>query len=58
MVSGQNEYKGTVVDTETYVTLPYINIGILIKGIGIVSAEKGVFYLQIDSNSYTQLNTL
>ncbi len=44
---GQKDYKGQVIDTETRLPIPYVNIGILEKGIGTVSDEEGEFHLYI-----------
>jgi len=46
-VQGQNLFSGTMVDATTNEPLPYVNIGILNKGIGTVSNEEGKFVLKI-----------
>lgn len=46
----QNEFKGVVKDVKTNEPLPFVNIGVLNKGIGTVSDENGNFYLYIDSS--------
>lgn len=41
--------SGTVVDSSTGEPVPWVNIGVLNKGIGTVSQEDGRFYLQLDA---------
>ncbi len=58
LLYGQHDYKGIVIDSKTKETLPYVNIGILNKGIGTVSDNEGVFHLNIDTNNFTKNDTL
>nr|WP_299345824.1 carboxypeptidase-like regulatory domain-containing protein [Allomuricauda sp.] len=44
---GQKDYKGKIVDSETGKPIPYVNIGIVNKGIGTVSDEEGLFHLEL-----------
>ncbi|MEM9362588.1 MAG: carboxypeptidase-like regulatory domain-containing protein [Bacteroidota bacterium] len=53
LVSAQKDYKGRVLDAKTNTPIPYVNIGIVNKGIGTVSDEEGLFHLPLDT---TQLN--
>lgn len=46
----QQDYKGKVVDAETGEPIPYVNIGVVEKGIGTVSDEEGLFNLYLKSN--------
>jgi hypothetical protein len=46
----QKDYKGKIVDSKTGVTIPYVNIGIVEKGIGTVSDEEGLFHLYFEKN--------
>ena len=46
-VQSQDYFTGTLVDAFTSEPLPYVNIGILDKGIGTVSNEDGKFILKI-----------
>ena len=46
-VHGQTAYKGIVVDAETDHPIPYVNIGIVGRGIGTVSDIHGIFLLDI-----------
>ena len=50
----QQDYKGQVVDTKTGQPIPYVNIGIVEKGIGTVSDEEGKFHLYITPNTFDQ----
>ncbi|MDO6471923.1 carboxypeptidase-like regulatory domain-containing protein [Maribacter sp. 1_MG-2023] len=47
-VLGQDTYKGLVVDKTTKQPLPFVNIGVVGKGMGTVSDENGLFYLYLD----------
>ncbi|BFP42911.1 hypothetical protein FGF1_37560 [Flavobacteriaceae bacterium GF1] len=47
---GQKDYKGKVVDSKTGEPIPYVNIGIVEKGIGTVSDEEGLFHLYFQKN--------
>ena len=49
---GQINYKGQILDAKTEQPLPYVNIGIIGKGVGTVSDEEGFFYLEIDRSRY------
>jgi hypothetical protein len=47
---GQRDYKGKVIDAATNKVIPYVNIGIIEKGIGTVSDEEGHFHLYFQKN--------
>lgn len=47
-VFGQTLYKGQVIDASSNQPLPYVNIGIVDKGVGTVSDEEGFFRLAIN----------
>ncbi|NER11138.1 carboxypeptidase-like regulatory domain-containing protein [Muriicola jejuensis] len=42
----QNDFKGVVLDAQSREPIPYVNIGVIGKGIGTVSDEAGMFYLE------------
>ncbi|NNK11042.1 MAG: carboxypeptidase-like regulatory domain-containing protein [Flavobacteriaceae bacterium] len=48
----QQDYKGIIVDQKTNQPIPFVNIGIVDKGIGTVSNEDGVFHLELDPGLY------
>ena len=48
IASAQNDYKGRVLDAITNAPIPYVNIGIVDKGIGTVSDEEGLFHLPLN----------
>ncbi len=58
MVHAQKDYKGIVVDGTTKEVLPFVNIGIIGKGIGTVSDEEGVFHLEINTAYYSERDSL
>jgi hypothetical protein len=43
----QQDFKGLIVDDITNEPIPYVNIGILQKGVGTVSDEQGLFHLEL-----------
>lgn len=43
--------KGTVTDAKTNAPLPYVNIGVIGKGIGTVTDDKGHYSLSLNQNS-------
>ena len=43
----QRDYKGKIVDAQTGVPVPYVNIGIVNMGIGTVGDEEGIFHLEL-----------
>lgn len=49
LVHAQQDYKGKVVDSETGKPIPYVNIGVVEKGIGTVTDEEGIFNLYLKS---------
>nr|WP_273569110.1 carboxypeptidase-like regulatory domain-containing protein [Maribacter sp. Hal144] len=57
-VSAQLQYNGTVKDIETNNPLPYVNIGVLNKGVGTVTDEDGRFALPINRNRISLTDTL
>ncbi len=48
LVLAQKDYKGLVLDEKTNTPIPYVNIGIVDKGVGTVSDEAGLFHLALD----------
>ena len=48
----QRDYKGQTVDAKTGEPVPYVNIGIVDKGVGTVSDEDGVFHLPMDTSVF------
>ncbi|MEP2237759.1 MAG: carboxypeptidase-like regulatory domain-containing protein, partial [Maribacter sp.] len=50
----QHQFKGTVLDADTKETLPFVNIGIVNKGVGTVSDFDGKFYLEIDKGNFSK----
>lgn len=48
----QLNYKGQILDAKTQEPLPYVNIGIVGKGVGTVTDEEGLFYLAIDTSKF------
>lgn len=46
----QKEYEGKVIDASTGEPIPYVNIGIVEKGIGTITDEQGLFYLGFKNN--------
>ncbi|WP_350286033.1 carboxypeptidase-like regulatory domain-containing protein [uncultured Croceitalea sp.] len=58
LVCGQKEYKGRLLDSETNLPLPYVNIGIVDKGIGTVSDEKGLFHFDLSSAKISDIDEI
>ncbi len=54
----QKDYKGIILDASTKECIPYVNIGILKKGLGTVSDEKGIFHLELNPSEFTQKDIL
>ncbi len=54
----QQDYKGIMVDAITKKPIPYVNIGIVNRGIGTVSDEEGLFHLPLNKEAYTQFDSL
>ncbi|MEM9076455.1 MAG: carboxypeptidase-like regulatory domain-containing protein [Bacteroidota bacterium] len=52
LVSAQKDYKGRVLDAKTNTPIPYVNIGIVNRGIGTVSDEDGIFHLPLDTSKF------
>ncbi len=48
----QVDFKGKLIDAKTGNPVPYVNIGIVDKGIGTVSDEEGLFHLEFDPKRY------
>jgi hypothetical protein len=44
----QRDYKGQTIDAKTGEPVPYVNIGIVDRGVGTVSDENGIFHLPLD----------
>ncbi len=57
-VHSQKDYKGVIFDVQTKQPIPYVNIGIVGKGVGTVSDEHGVFHLELNPLLYTAKDTL
>ncbi|MGO4921056.1 carboxypeptidase-like regulatory domain-containing protein [Maribacter spongiicola] len=57
-VFSQTVFKGVVTDADTGLTLPYVNIGIIDKGLGTVSDEYGAFNFLFDTAKLSDLDTL
>ena len=54
----QKDFKGVLVDAKTNETIPYVNIGIVNRGIGTVSDEEGLFHLLLNPANYSIRDTL
>ncbi|MFA5296688.1 MAG: carboxypeptidase-like regulatory domain-containing protein [Lutibacter sp.] len=48
--SQEREIKGKIVDIQSNLPLPYVNIGIANKGVGTVSNDNGAFILKLNEN--------
>lgn len=48
----QIDYHGQILEAKTQEPLPYVNIGIVGKGVGTVTDEEGLFYLAIDTSKF------
>jgi len=57
-IRAQQDFKGTLIDTKTGETLPYVNIGIVNRGVGTVSDEKGSFHLELNKEDYSHSDSL
>ena len=57
-VFSQTIFKGVVLDADTGLSLPYVNIGFIDKGLGTVSEENGVFNFSFDTARLSSLDTL
>ena len=57
-VFSQTIFKGVVLDADTGLSLPYVNIGFIDKGLGTVSEENGAFNFLFDAASLSSLDTL
>lgn len=55
---GQQDFKGLIVDKNTNEPIPFVNIGILNKGVGTVSDEQGLFHLELDPTKINLSDTL
>nr|WP_246865801.1 carboxypeptidase-like regulatory domain-containing protein [Croceivirga thetidis] len=49
-IFGQQDYKGRIVDSQSGVPIPYVNIGVFEKEIGTVSDEEGIFHLPLNNS--------
>lgn len=54
----QTVFKGVILDADTGLSLPYVNIGFIDKGLGTVSDEFGAFNFLFDSAKLSDLDTL
>lgn len=54
----QEQFRGIIKDAENKQTLPYVNIGILNKGMGTVTDELGRFSLMIEGKNIAPTDTL
>tara|TARA_R110000765_G_scaffold95435_9_gene179622 strand:+ start:1074 stop:3722 length:2649 start_codon:yes stop_codon:yes gene_type:complete len=57
-VFAQDQVRGVVIDSDTKETLPFVNIGIVNKGVGTVSNFDGKFYLEIDKTNFSNYDIL
>lgn len=57
-VFSQTVFKGVVIDADTGLSLPYVNIGFIDKGLGTVSDEYGAFNFLFDTAKLSDLDTL
>ncbi|WP_166638561.1 carboxypeptidase-like regulatory domain-containing protein [Maribacter spongiicola] len=57
-VFSQTVFKGVVTDADTGLSLPYVNIGFIDKGLGTVSDEFGAFNFLFDTAKLSDLDTL
>ncbi|SEL74589.1 TonB-dependent Receptor Plug Domain [Maribacter orientalis] len=57
-VFSQINFKGVVTDADTGLSLPFVNIGFINKGLGTVSDEYGSFAFLFDSAKLSSLDTL
>ena len=57
-VFAQDQVRGVVIDSDTKETLPFVNIGIINKGVGTVSNFDGKFYLEIDKANFSNNDIL
>ncbi len=48
LVCAQKDYKGKVIDASSSKPIPFVNIGIVDKGVGTVSDEDGLFHLYLN----------
>ncbi|MBS9462097.1 carboxypeptidase-like regulatory domain-containing protein [Flagellimonas sp. 389] len=53
ILSAQLDYKGKILDAKSGLPIPYVNIGIIEKGVGTVSDEEGIFHLEFNPDLYT-----
>lgn len=54
----QQDFKGQVLDAKTGEPIPYVNIGIVDKGVGTVSDEDGIFHVPLDVSDYDEKDTI
>ncbi len=47
IVDAQN-FNGQIFDAKTKESIPFVNIGVINKGIGTISDENGIFLLRLD----------
>lgn len=52
------DYKGKLINSKTNDVIPYVNIGIIDKGIGTVSYEDGTFHLNINQSRILPSDTI
>ena len=52
LACAQQDYKGRVLDAKTNTPIPYVNIGVVDRGIGTVSQEDGLFHLSLDKSEF------
>ncbi|WP_027066534.1 carboxypeptidase-like regulatory domain-containing protein [Maribacter sp. Hel_I_7] len=57
-VFAQDQVRGVVIDSDTKETLPFVNIGIVNKGVGTVSNFDGKFNLEIDKTNFSNYDIL
>lgn len=54
----QKQFSGTILDAKNKQSLPYVNIGILNKGTGTVTDERGIFSLLLEGKNVAPTDTL
>ncbi|WP_164674854.1 carboxypeptidase-like regulatory domain-containing protein [Flagellimonas maritima] len=52
ILAAQLDYKGKIIDGKSGHPIPYVNVGIVEKGIGTVSDEEGMFHLEFNPDLY------
>lgn len=58
IVYGQGEITGKIIDSDTGMAIPYVNIGIKDKAVGTVTNKNGSFNLSLNSNTLKDDNVI